>query len=126
MNKQFSNLTFTRGCTPFVAKPISRTVGERVREALKAKIPLEQTSAPIFEELPDQPTHNMEFDGRYSYHQDNFDRAMAVIDELGSAVDMNRVSRDAAAAAAAAQAKGEDPDAAAKAVRDAAVSADEE
>lgn len=108
-----------------MSKPISQTVGERVREALKAKMPLEQSSAPFFEELVNEPTHNMDFDDKYSYRRDNFDRAMAVIEELGSAVDMNRVSRDAAAAAAAAQAKGEDPDAAVQAVRDAAA-ADEE
>lgn len=124
MNKDFPISQCNICAQPFASKRRSQTVGERIREAVISKMPLDQSGAPFFEEAADSPTHNMVANPDYSFTRDNFDRAQQVIDELGEAVDMNRVSRDAAAAAAAAAERGEDPAAAAAAVR--AAAADEE
>ena len=74
--------------------PRHRTHGENIRDSLTSKIPLEVTGIPIYDELPDKPTHDMECDPAFDIRRDKFDKAQDMLDELGEAVDKARLSRD--------------------------------
>lgn len=70
-----------------------KSVGQRIREAIIGHVGLETFYPALFDELKDSPTHNMECDPLRDYTRDDFDRAMTILDNLGSKADLDRLSK---------------------------------
>lgn len=77
-----------------IAKPADPTLGQRIREAVLHQSPLETAHPPIFDEEVNKPTHNMDCDPLRDFGRDAFDKAMTVLDNLGSKADLGRLSKD--------------------------------
>lgn len=77
-----------------IAKSADPSIGQRIREAILHQTPLETAHPPIFDELANEPTHNMDSDPLRDMHRDAFDKAMTVLDNLGSKADLDRLSKD--------------------------------
>lgn len=77
-----------------IAKPADPSIGQRIREAILHQTPLETAHPPIFDEAVNEPTHNMDCDPLRDVHRDAFDKAMTVLDNLGSKADLDRLSKE--------------------------------
>lgn len=77
-----------------VAKVADAPLGQRIRDAIVHHTPLETAHPPIFDEEVNKPTHSMDCDPLRDFSRDDFDRAMTVLDNLGSKADLGRLSKD--------------------------------
>lgn len=89
-----------------LAKPCDPSIGQRIRDAINQRSPIETAYPPLFDELEDQPSHSMDADPLRSFSRDAFDNAMTVLDNLGSKADIERVSKDMKGATGSAEPKG--------------------
>lgn len=78
--------------------PAERSLHARIVESIQSHIPMEQTGIPVFQDEPNKPTDNMRPDPAFGI-RDIFDRAEMTMDQIGSAVDQERLSREMTAKA---------------------------